>query len=139
MHVRKEFGWMVLLLIAAPVLSGCDEPVSASASPAPIANVSVITVSPEPHALVRELPGRIAPTRVAEVRPQVSGIIVQRLFERDRHVFVGDPLERPQDALLVVESGARVEPRASQDATAAGAPAPAPDTTPSNGAATKPR
>jgi len=92
MPVRKEFGWMMVLLAVAPALSGCDEPASAVASPAPTPQVSVITVKPEPRALIRELPGRIAPTRVAEVRPQVSGIIVERLFEQGSHVKAGDPL-----------------------------------------------
>jgi membrane fusion protein (multidrug efflux system) len=43
---------------------------------------------------VRELPGRIAPTRVAEVRPRVSGIIVERLFNQGTEVKAGDPLYR---------------------------------------------
>jgi membrane fusion protein (multidrug efflux system) len=92
MPVRKEFAPMMVLLAVAPVLAGCDEPTSAAASPAPVPQVSVITVKPEPRALIRELPGRIAPTRVAEVRPQVSGIIIERLFEQGSHVKAGDPL-----------------------------------------------
>jgi membrane fusion protein, multidrug efflux system len=43
---------------------------------------------------VRELPGRIAPTRVSEVRPRVSGIIVERLFRQGAEVKAGDPLYR---------------------------------------------
>ncbi|WP_458759420.1 efflux RND transporter periplasmic adaptor subunit [Afipia sp. TerB] len=92
MPVRKEFALMMVLIAVAPALSGCDEPTSAAASPAPVPQVSVITVKPEPRALIRELPGRIAPTRVAEVRPQVSGIIVERLFEQGSYVKAGDPL-----------------------------------------------
>jgi membrane fusion protein (multidrug efflux system) len=38
------------------------------------------------------LPGRIAPTRVAEVRPRVSGIIVRRTFSQGSEVRAGDPL-----------------------------------------------
>ena len=44
--------------------------------------------------MVRELPGRIAPTRVAEVRPRVSGIVVERLFHQGSEVKAGDPLYR---------------------------------------------
>jgi membrane fusion protein, multidrug efflux system len=44
--------------------------------------------------MVRELPGRIAPTRVSEVRPRVSGIIVERLFDQGSEVKAGDPLYR---------------------------------------------
>ena len=75
----------VALLIAglSPLLAGCDEPVTAQAATHPAApEVSVVTVVPKPHAMVRELPGRIAPTRVADVRPRVSGIITERLFKQ---------------------------------------------------------
>ena len=44
--------------------------------------------------MVRELPGRIAPTRVSDVRPRVSGIIVERLFSQGSEVKAGDPLYR---------------------------------------------
>jgi membrane fusion protein (multidrug efflux system) len=42
--------------------------------------------------MVRELPGRIAPTRVSEVRPRVSGIVVERSFHQGSEVKAGDPL-----------------------------------------------
>ena len=45
-----------------------------------------------PRAIVRELPGRIAPLRVAEVRPRVSGIIVGRSFQQGSQVKAGDAL-----------------------------------------------
>jgi membrane fusion protein (multidrug efflux system) len=54
--------------------------------------VGIVTVKAEDFALVRELPGRIAPTRVADVRPRVSGILVQRLFEQGSDVKAGDAL-----------------------------------------------
>jgi membrane fusion protein (multidrug efflux system) len=43
---------------------------------------------------VRELPGRISPTRVSEVRARVSGIVVERLFQQGTEVKAGDPLYR---------------------------------------------
>ncbi len=77
----------------APLLAGCDEPQSAvAAAQTSDLEVSVVTVSPQPRAVVRELPGRIAPTRVAEVRPRVSGIIVGRTFSQGSEVQAGDPL-----------------------------------------------
>ncbi|MCO5132292.1 MAG: efflux RND transporter periplasmic adaptor subunit [Xanthobacteraceae bacterium] len=86
---------LVLLLAAAPLLSGCDEPASAvAAQPAPPPEVSFVSVTPQPFAVIRELPGRIAPMRVADVRPQVSGIIVERLFHQGSDVKAGDPLYR---------------------------------------------
>ena len=79
----------------APLLAGCDEPNTAVASvPTVDPDVSIVTVKPQPRALVRELPGRVAPTRVSEVRPRVSGIVIQRLFRQGSEVKAGDPLYR---------------------------------------------
>ena len=44
--------------------------------------VGTFTVRPQSRALIRELPGRIAPTRVSDVRARVSGIVVERLSSR---------------------------------------------------------
>jgi membrane fusion protein (multidrug efflux system) len=86
-----------LLVAAAPLLAGCDDPQQAVASaPAQTSEpeVSVVTVSPRARAVVGELPGRIAPTRVADVRPRVSGIVVERTFNQGSEVKAGDPLYR---------------------------------------------
>ena len=56
--------------------------------------VGVVTVRPQPRAMVRELPGRVAPTRVADVRTRVSGIVVERMFQQGTEVKAGDPLYR---------------------------------------------
>ena len=56
--------------------------------------VGTFTVRPQSRALVRELPGRIAPTRVSDVRARVSGIVVERLFQQGTEVKAGDPLYR---------------------------------------------
>ncbi|HEU4805484.1 MAG TPA: efflux RND transporter periplasmic adaptor subunit, partial [Nitrobacter sp.] len=96
----------VALLIAglSPLLGGCDEPATAEASARAITpEVSVLTVVPKPHAMVRELPGRIAPMRVAEVRPRVSGIITKRLFEQGSEVKAGDSLYQIDPKPFAVE------------------------------------
>ncbi|TPQ33116.1 efflux transporter periplasmic adaptor subunit [Bradyrhizobium guangdongense] len=85
----------VMLAAFAPLLGACDESSSAiSAAQAPEPDVSIVIVKPQARAVVRELPGRIAPTRVAEVRPRVSGIVVERLFRQGSEVKAGDPLYR---------------------------------------------
>jgi len=92
--LRPGFA-LLMLLAASPMLTACDEPAAAvAAQPAAEPEVSYITVKPKPFAIVRELPGRIAPTRIADVRPQVSGIIVERLFHQGSDVKAGDPLYR---------------------------------------------
>jgi membrane fusion protein (multidrug efflux system) len=84
-----------MLAACAPLLAGCDESSSAISATQPSEpDVSIVTVKPQPRAVVRELPGRIAPTRVSEVRPQVSGIVVERLFRQGSEVRAGDPLYR---------------------------------------------
>ena len=84
-----------MLAAWAPLLAGCDESSSAISTTQPSEpDVSIVTVEPQPRAVVRELPGRIAPTRVAEVRPQVSGVVVERLFRQGSEVRAGDPLYR---------------------------------------------
>lgn len=56
------------------------------------AEVGVVTVAAQPFTLTTELTGRITPFRVAEIRPQVSGIIKDRLFEEGGDVEAGQPL-----------------------------------------------
>jgi len=68
--------------------------------------VSYVTVKPKPFAVVRELPGRIAPTRIADVRPQVSGIVVERLFHQGSDVKAGDPLTSRSEAVRGRSDGA---------------------------------
>ena len=86
----------IMLAACAPLLAGCDEssPRSAASIKPSEPDVSIVTVKPQPRAVVRELPGRIAPTRVAEVRPHVSGIMVERMFSQGSEVKAGDPLYR---------------------------------------------
>ena len=92
MQTRNGFVWMILLAASAPLLAGCNEPNAASAATTVVPEVSVTTVEAKPRSVLRELPGRIAPTRVADVRPRVSGIIVERRFEQGSEVKAGDVL-----------------------------------------------
>jgi membrane fusion protein, multidrug efflux system len=54
--------------------------------------VTVVTLESSDVTLTATLPGRVAASGVAEVRPQVSGIITDRLFEEGRPVERGAPL-----------------------------------------------
>jgi membrane fusion protein, multidrug efflux system len=101
-HTRLACG-ALLLAGLAPILAGCDEPRSAHAATKIEAEVGVISVRPHPRALVRELPGRIAPTRIADVRPRVSGIVVERLFHQGSEVKAGEPLYRIDQRPFEVE------------------------------------
>jgi membrane fusion protein (multidrug efflux system) len=89
----------VLLLAAAlvPLLSGCtpEQPAASAAPP----KVGIITLQPQAFTLTAELPGRTAAYRIAEVRPQVNGIILQRLFTEGREVKAGQQLYQIDPAL----------------------------------------
>lgn len=86
---------VVVAAAVAVLLAACSQENGSAAPPAaPPAVVSVITAVPESLPVINDLPGRIAPTRIAEVRPRVSGIVVERVFEQGGLVREGDILYR---------------------------------------------
>ena len=72
-------GWVILfLLLVCFGLTGCDrKPVQTLAS---TPEVSVISVTTQKITLTTQLPGRTSAYRIAEIRPQVNGLIMKRLF-----------------------------------------------------------
>ncbi len=81
------------LLFTALLMSGCDRQEGAGAPPqAPPPEVAVLAIAPQSLVLTTELSGRTAPHRVAEVRPQVGGIVEKRLFTEGAYVKAGQPL-----------------------------------------------
>ena len=60
--------------------------------------VTVVTLKAEPVTLTRELAGRATGYQMAEVRPQVSGIVAKRLFTEGSVVKQGQPLYQLDDA-----------------------------------------
>ncbi len=102
--VRPACG-LLLLAELAPVLGGCGEATSANVATRIEAEVGIVSVKAQPRTLVNELPGRIMPTRVADVRPRLSGLVVERLFHQGSDVKAGDPLYRIDQKTLEVELG----------------------------------
>ena len=79
-------------LAAAVMLTACGKP-PGGAPPAPgTPVVGVITVQPQPVALSTELPGRTVPFLIADVRPQVGGIVKTRNFREGSDVKAGAAL-----------------------------------------------
>src|SRR5690606_24219990 len=102
-----NFRRTALVLAGVALLAGCqNEEQSPAAQSLPPMEVGVVTVSPEALPITNELPGRIAPTRLAEVRPRVSGIVIERVFEQGTQVEKGDVLYRidPRPFEVRVES-----------------------------------
>lgn len=93
-------------LVAAAVLAACGEPQAQGAPPAAAAAppVGVVTLAAESVPIVTELPGRTSPYLMAEVRPQVTGIVLERGFVEGGLVRAGQPLYRidaaPYEATL---------------------------------------
>lgn len=72
-------------------ITGCDDHQdSASAQQTP--KVTYITVNPQTVSLYTELPGRTLAYRVADIRPQVSGVILKRHFTEGSDVVAGQSL-----------------------------------------------
>ncbi len=79
------------LIVCAALLAGCDGQDAQQQHPQS-PQVSVYIVKSAPMAVTTELPGRTDAFRVAEVRPQVSGIILRRNFAEGSDVKAGDSL-----------------------------------------------
>lgn len=85
---------LVLAVSLALLVSACsNEGSSAVAAPAPPPpSVGVFVAQSADIPLVTELPGRTAPYLIAEVRPQVTGLVKQRAFKEGSEVKAGDLL-----------------------------------------------
>lgn len=91
-------GGILAILLGSAFLSGCkpDDKQAANGAPPPQA-VTVVTLKAQDVTLRRELAGRATPSLIAEVRPQVSGIVQKRLFEEGGQVKAGQPLYQLAD------------------------------------------
>jgi len=96
--------FLVTLLVSV-LLAGCDKQESSAAAPkaAPVQEVAVVTLQAQPVTLHRELSGRTHPFLIAEVRPQVSGLVKERLFTEGALVEEGQPLYQLDNALYLAE------------------------------------
>ncbi|MBK4784185.1 MAG: efflux RND transporter periplasmic adaptor subunit [Pantoea sp. Pent] len=81
-----------VMLTGSFLLTGCDDNKSQQAAQQQPPEVGVVTLKNEPLKITTGLPGRTSAFRVAEVRPQVSGIILKRNFVEGSNVKAGDSL-----------------------------------------------
>ena len=97
MQFKPAVTALVAAVALASLLSGCKKE---EAAPAPqIPQVGVVTLKAQPFTLTTDLPGRTTSYRSAEVRPQVNGIILKRLFKEGSDVKVGQQLYQIDPAI----------------------------------------
>jgi membrane fusion protein (multidrug efflux system) len=84
-----RLSFIFAILVAGLILVACDNKAPVQQGPL---EVSVVVVKQERVALTMELPGRTSPYLIAEVRPQVGGIIQKRLFTEGSDVKAGQVL-----------------------------------------------
>ncbi len=92
MQLKPAVTALVTAVALASLLSGCNKKEEAAPAAAPTPQVGVVTLKAQPFTLTSELPGRTTAYRVAEVRPQVNGIILKRLFKEGGDVKAGQQL-----------------------------------------------
>ncbi|CNG67992.1 multidrug efflux protein [Yersinia enterocolitica] len=82
----------ILVLSGSLVLIGCNDKDAAQAHAQQAPEVGIVTLKAAPLNITTELPGRTSAFRVAEVRPQVSGIILKRNYVEGSDVTAGTSL-----------------------------------------------
>jgi len=83
--------FILAILSTLAMITGCDRPQKAGPPPR-TPEVAVERVEPQQLMLTTELPGRTSACRVAQIRPQVSGLILKRLFKEGSTVKAGEVL-----------------------------------------------
>lgn len=98
---------IIAALIALIGINGCsneDEPMQQGGQQGmPAHSVSVITLQKQPVVHEMVLPGRVSPSRQSQVRPQVDGVITERLFEEGAQVEKGQQLYQIDEARYLAQ------------------------------------
>ena len=95
---RVRIARIGAILALAVALAACGAKKAAPPPPPPVA-VKVVTLRTQSVSLTTDLPGRTVPYRVAEIRPQVSGVILKRMFIEGADVKEGQQLYQIDPAL----------------------------------------
>jgi len=97
--LRKRAGLNGALILALSLLPGCGAKKNQGPPAPPPVAVKVTTLSPQTVSLTTDLPGRTVAYKVAEIRPQVSGVIQKRMFVEGSDVKEGQQLYQIDPAL----------------------------------------
>jgi membrane fusion protein (multidrug efflux system) len=112
-----------VLFVPALLLGACNKPAAQTApgSAMPVPEVTVVRAKSQSVPLTRELVGRLAATRVAQVRARVAGVILNRVYTEGTDVKAGDVLFRIDPAQLQATLHAAEAALAKAEADAANA------------------
>lgn len=99
--LRVRPGLTAAMILA---LAACGQQAAPPPAAPPPPEVAVLAVEARPVALTTELAGRTAPLLVAEVRPQVSGIVQERRFTEGSDVKAGQVLYQVDPAVYKAAS-----------------------------------
>ena len=115
MSVRCSVRIAALFAVSGALLTACG----GDAPPAwpPAQPVTVVTLKAQSVTLTRELPARTNAYLIAEVRPQVSGIVEKRLFTEGGTVKAGQPLYQIDDSTYQAEYASATASLARAEAT----------------------
>jgi len=98
---------VIALASTAVLLSACSKPAGMGPPPAQgTPQVGVMTVQVQDVTINTELPGRTAPVLIAEVRPQVTGLVRSRNFVEGSEVQAGEVLYEIDPATYRASAGA---------------------------------
>lgn len=92
---------LILFLLVGCQQSNQDNSEADFEPPSPL--VSTIKLIPQPLEIYETLPGRVMAVRTAEIRPQVTGIVQQRLFKQGTEVKAGQSLFQIDSATFKAE------------------------------------
>ncbi|AOM41131.1 efflux RND transporter periplasmic adaptor subunit [Xenorhabdus hominickii] len=107
--MRKNRGVLPLVTLlvfsGSFILSGCNDNKNTlpGATGGFVPEVDIVTLKAEPLTVITELPGRTSSYRVAEVRPQVSGIILKRNYKEGSDIVAGESLYQIDPATYQTE------------------------------------
>lgn len=104
-HPVKLIPLLIAGVLSTATLTACSDQQAGGAQqqqrPAPA--VEVVTLSPQSVDITTQLPGRTSAYRVAQVRPQVSGVLLERKFEEGAFVEQGQQLYQIDPAVYEAE------------------------------------
>jgi membrane fusion protein (multidrug efflux system) len=90
LDILVKWKTVLMALVCGLSMTACNRQVQAP--PASVPEVATVTVARQQVLLTTELPGRTSPYLIAEIRPQVNGLIQKRLFTEGSDVKAGQEL-----------------------------------------------